>query len=40
MLLMWDNVAETKCDIFERVWLENMESKQIQNYSIIWNYSS
>ena len=34
------NVTETKCNIFGRVWSQNMESKQIQNYSVIWNYSS
>ena len=36
MPLMWDNMTRTKCNIFGQVWLWNMESKQMQDYSIIW----
>ena len=37
---MWNKVTETKCNIFGWVWLQNMESKQMQTCSIIWNYPS
>ena len=33
-------MTETKCNIFGQVSLENMNSKQMQTCSIIWNYSS
>ena len=40
MSLMWHNVTEIKCNISGWVWLWNTESKQMQTYSIKWNYSS